>query len=188
MKVSNKEILVKEKHVETLLKEKKILEACSFPFIFKLSHCIQDRSNVMMLYQLKPTDDYFRWEWRTFAGILCEIWFFRCFSRNEKYSEAIVRFYSSQIILALEYLHHLGIIYRDLRPENVLVDNQGYIRLRCNQKLSQINDCKSLNFSCFKQSKIVSDGRTNSFCYETDPEYLAPEMILDKTYDQSIDW
>ena len=60
MKVSNKEILVKEKHVETLLKEKKILEACSFPFIFKLSHCIQDSSNVMMLYQLKPTDDYFR--------------------------------------------------------------------------------------------------------------------------------
>ena len=60
MKLTNKKEVLKERNVDSLLKEKKILEACNFPFILKLAHCIQDKDHLLMLYQLKPSEDYFR--------------------------------------------------------------------------------------------------------------------------------
>ena len=79
-----------------------------------------------------------------------------------------VQFYAGQIVFALEYLHSKNIIYRNLKPENILINKNGYIKI-----------------SDFELSKKIQD-RTYTMCGT--PGYLAPEIILNKGYGLSVDW
>eukprot|EP00879_Flechtneria_rotunda_P001141 GHRR01001285.1.p1 GENE.GHRR01001285.1~~GHRR01001285.1.p1 ORF type:complete len:510 (+),score=163.14 GHRR01001285.1:1034-2563(+) len=84
--------------------------------------------------------------------------------------EGMAKFYVASIVLALEYLHDIGIVYRDLKPENVLIDGQGYAKLG--------------DFGFAKQ--IDTSGRTYTFCGT--PGYVAPENVLGRGYNNSVDW
>ena len=71
----------------------------------------------------------------------------------------------AELVLALEYLHDNGVVYRDVKPENILIDAQGHVRLT--------------DFGLGK-------GMTDSFCGTT--EYLAPEILNKEGYTYSVDW
>ncbi|KAK9719637.1 Serine/threonine-protein kinase Sgk2 [Basidiobolus ranarum] len=88
-----------------------------------------------------------------------------------RFSEDRARFYVAEITSALEHLHSMSIIYRDLKPENCLLDGQGHIRL--------------VDFGLAKQI-LGDDGTTSTFCGT--PEYLAPEVLQHRSYDKTVDW
>ena len=114
MKMLDKQTIIKNGHLKTLLKEKRILQSANFPFISNLMFIFQDNEKVYMLYEYRFKSE------AIYTNLV----------RFEKCSEKVCKFYAAQIVLALEYLHHVGIIYRDLVPQNIMVDGKGYIRIR----------------------------------------------------------
>jgi len=87
----------------------------------------------------------------------------------KRFSDAQTKFYIRQIVIAIEYLHSRNIIYRDLKPENCLLDLNGSIKLT--------------DFGLAKQ--IGKDQKSYSFCGS--PEYLAPEMLQTSGHDLACD-
>ena len=91
--------------------------------------------------------------------------------RNTKINENKAILYAAEILLALDELHKKGVIFRDLKPENVLFDEDGHALLT--------------DFGLSKQG-IGSEEFTKSFCGST--AYLAPEILEGKPYNKAIDW
>lgn len=92
--------------------------------------------------------------------------------REGRFANDVALFYACEIMLALRYLHRSGIVYRDLKPENLLIDAEGHIKL-----------------ADFGFAKYLEDNRTFTLCGT--PEYLAPEVVkgTKKTgYGKPVDW
>jgi len=83
-----------------------------------------------------------------------------------------VRFYGAEIVAGLEYLHNAGVIYRDLKPENLLLTHEGHIVMT--------------DFGLSKEGLHDEADRTQTFCGT--PEYLAPEILEGKGYGKEVDW
>uniref|UniRef100_A0A914CL79 Serum/glucocorticoid regulated kinase 1 n=1 Tax=Acrobeloides nanus TaxID=290746 RepID=A0A914CL79_9BILA len=90
---------------------------------------------------------------------------------EKSFTEPRARFYAAEIASALGYLHLNNIIYRDLNPKNLLLDRFGHVVL--------------IDFGLCKEGIKLKD-KTDTFCGT--PEYLAPEVILKKPYDRTVDW
>lgn len=115
--------------------------------------------------------------------------------------EIEARFYIAETILAVESVHKLNYIHRDLKPDNILIDNLGHVKLSdfglCKQ--SEINfDSPYSNLTRFEEEskyKQLLDRKTEfkrsrKLAYSTvgTPDYIAPEVFARKGYDESVDW
>mmetsp|Transcript_4051 Transcript_4051/g.3444 ORF Transcript_4051/g.3444 Transcript_4051/m.3444 type:complete len:151 (+) Transcript_4051:466-918(+) len=88
----------------------------------------------------------------------------------KRFDESRAKFYAAQILLALEFLHNIGVVYRDLKPENVLMDEEGNLVL--------------VDFGMSKE--LQKDEKSNSFVGT--PDYLAPEMVIGKGHSFEVDY
>ncbi|WVR00325.1 hypothetical protein IAU59_007468 [Kwoniella sp. CBS 9459] len=151
MKVLKKSEIVRLKQVEHINSERMILERVRHPFVVELYATYQDQLNVYMLLSYIPGGELFSH-----------------LRRAGRFSADVTRFYLASIVMAIEYLHSHDIIYRDLKPENLLLDRHGYLRI-----------------ADFGFAKIVED-RTFTLCGT--PEYLAPEIVLSQGHGKAVDW
>ena len=132
-----------EKQIEHTLTERKVLEKVEHPFIVSLHFAFQTE------YKIYFVMDYYN------GGEL----FFHLRSKG-RFSEETTKFYLANIVLAIEHLHSMNIIYRDLKPENLMLDYTGYIKLT--------------DFGLAKEN-ITQQNTTQTFCGT--PEYLGKVFL-----------
>jgi protein kinase A len=151
IKVLKKAQVVKMKQIEHTNDERKMLGEVKHPFLITLWGTFQDPKNLYMVMDFVEGGELFS-----------------LLRRSGRFPNPVAKFYAAEVTLALEYLHSRNIIYRDLKPENLLLDRHGHLKI-----------------TDFGFAKRVPD-KTWTLCGT--PDYLAPEVVSNKGYNKSVDW
>lgn len=151
MKVLDKSMATDQRKLKQIENERKIMQITDHPFIVKL---------------------YWAFQTSTTLNFVMDFWvggelFYRLKLRK-RLEENIAKFYLIELVLAFEYLHGKNIVYRDLKPENVLIDIDGHVKL-----------------ADFGLSKQLENNYTRSFWGS--PEYMSPEMLRGESHDLRLD-
>ena len=177
VKVLKKAQVVKMKQVEHTNDERRMLQKVKHAFLVTLWGTFQDSKNLYMVMDfveggelfslLRKSQvselDYFEYYYQSYT--LIEYLYSR---QAKRFPNPVAKFYAAEVTLALDYLHAQGIIYRDLKPENLLLDRHGHLKI-----------------TDFGFAKEVPD-ITWTLCGT--PDYLAPEVVASKGYNKSVDW
>ncbi|KAJ2722855.1 Serine/threonine-protein kinase Sgk2 [Coemansia sp. Benny D115] len=105
--------------------------------------------------------------------------------RERRFGENRARFYAAEIASALAYLHGMDVVYRDLKPENCLLDARGHVRIVDFGLAKEVGPVVWRTEGSALYS-VEEGGKTGTFCGT--PEYLAPEVLLRQRYGKEVDW
>ncbi|EDV46634.1 serine/threonine-protein kinase S6KL isoform X1 [Drosophila erecta] len=151
LKVLKKSKLIEDNSVRQIKDEADIQKVCGHhPFIVKQVDLWQNRHNLHILSEYVPNGELF--------------------SKITHFSIDLVRLYIGEIALALDFLHNAGIIYRDAKPENILLTQQFHIKLT--------------DFGLSKWLKLGANTRTMCGTFK----YMAPEILCGEPYGHAVDW
>lgn len=151
VKRMKKRQIMESKQVDHIKNEIYILNSIRNPFIVKMHGITQTPKFIMIGMEYISGGEFFNY-----------------LRQVGRLNAAQTAQYAAQVVLMLEYLHNNRIAYRDLKPENLIIDEQGYLKM-----------------TDFGFAKVV-EGRTYTFCGTT--EYLAPEIVLNKGHACPADW
>ncbi|XP_043567580.1 3-phosphoinositide-dependent protein kinase 1-like isoform X2 [Chiloscyllium plagiosum] len=155
IKILEKRHIIKENKVPYVTRERDIMSRLDHPFFVKLYFTFQDDEKL-----------YFGLSYAKNGELLKYI------RKQGSFDENCTRFYSAEIVSALEYLHEIGIIHRDLKPENILLSEDMHIRI-----------------TDFGTAKVLSSdstqARANSFVGTA--QYVSPELLTEKSACKSSD-
>ena len=154
MKVLRKERIMGQNLLKYAIAERNVLSLSNHPFIVKLNFAFQTSSKLFLILEYCPNGDLAK-------HLLFE----------KRFSEEKAKFYICEVLLALENLHQRDIIFRDLKPDNVVLDEEGH--------------CKLTDFGLSKEG-VNENQFAKSFCGSI--AYLAPEMLKKQGHGKAVDW
>nr|AML77424.1 putative LOV domain-containing protein [Brassica nigra] len=182
MKAMDKTVMLNRNKVHRARAEREILDLLDHPFLPALYASFQTKTHICLITDYYPGGELFMLLDRQPRKVL---------------KEDAVRFYAAQVVVALEYLHCQGIIYRDLKPENVLIQENGDISLT-DFDLSCLTSCRpqllipSIDEKKKKKSQqspvFMAEPMRASNSFVGTEEYIAPEIITGAGHTSAVDW
>ncbi|CAK5084326.1 unnamed protein product [Meloidogyne enterolobii] len=156
MKCLKKDVILEDDDTEcTFIERKVLILSGECPFLCKLFACFQSNEYLFFVMQYLNGGD-----------LMYHI------QQVKRFDENRTRFYTCEIICALQFLHTKNIIYRDLKLDNILLDNDGHVHLA--------------DFGMCKTEANRENGMASTFCGT--PDYIAPEIIKGQLYNQAVDF
>jgi cGMP-dependent protein kinase 1 len=161
MKCLQKQQIWKQKQVTNVLNEKDAMEHIDHPFVLKLLGTYQDSNQLYFFLEIVHGGEL--WSLLYQSRSLPRV-------RLGGFEEITARIYAAEVISGLGHIHQCGFMYRDLKPENLMIDKYGYL------KIVDFGFCKA----------IPSGKKSQTLCGT--PEYLSPELVLQKGHNHCVDY
>lgn len=155
MKALHKSKIMRHNLTRYALTERNVLSVTKHPFIVGLNYAFQTPDKLFLILKYCP------------GGDLGEH-----LQKEKRFSEERVRNYLAEITLALEHLHNKDVIFRDLKPDNIVLDHEGHAMLT--------------DFGLSKEGVMEHATGAKSFCGSV--AYLAPEMLKRCGHGKAVDW
>ncbi|KAJ9546131.1 hypothetical protein OSB04_025838 [Centaurea solstitialis] len=185
IKVLKKADMIRKNAVESILAERDILISVRNPFVVRFFYSFTCRENLYLVMEYLNGGDLYS----LLRNLGC-------------LDEDVARVYIAEVVLALEYLHSLRVVHRDLKPDNLLIAHDGHIKLTDFglSKVGLINSTDDLSGPAVSGTSLLGEHESQSSLSESQqerrkkrsavgtPDYLAPEILLGTGHGTSADW